>query len=253
MIPSKTDFANNLLALKKILFPGSCSLCREGLSATQQILCSNCIDNLPYVVNFCVKCAEPLLSMGICPTCQKRPPNFRLCLTLCDYSYPIPEAINHIKTNPFALETKQLSVLFANQLPAAYANLEMPDIIIPMPSHPIRILSRGFNQSNLIAQFLSNKLKGTIVLNNICLRKHLGKPQRSHTRRQRMKILNSTFESKKHPDIKGKSLALVDDVVTTGSTAKAATASLLKAGAKSVDLWCIAKTSWHNHSSSIKM
>jgi predicted amidophosphoribosyltransferase len=45
----------------------------------------------------------------------------------------------------------------------------------------------------------------------------------------------------------------VDDVVTTGSTASAATASLLNAGAKSVDLWCIAKTSWQNQSGSIKI
>ena len=66
-----------------------------------------------------------------------------------------------------------------------------------------------------------------------------------------MKILNSTFQTKQQP-FRGNP-ALVDDVATTGSTARAATASLLMAGAKSVDLWCIAKTSWHNHSSSIKM
>lgn len=63
-----------------------------------------------------------------------------------------------------------------------------------------------------------------------------------------MKILASSFGVKKQSEIRGKSLVLVDDVVTTGSTA-----SLLEAGAKSVDLWCIAKTSWHNYSSSIKM
>jgi predicted amidophosphoribosyltransferase len=68
-----------------------------------------------------------------------------------------------------------------------------------------------------------------------------------------MKLLATTFKINNQFEIKDKSIALVDDVITTGSTAKAATASLLKAGAKSVDLWCIAKTSWHNHSSSIKM
>ena len=253
MKTSKTDFAKHLLALKKTLFPGSCSFCRENLYATQQILCSNCIKNLPYAVSFCVECAEPLPSMGICPICQKKPPNYRRCLTLCNYSYPIPEIIHHIKTHPFALGTNQLSVLLAKHISAAYARMEIPKIIIPMPSHPLKILSRGFNPSDLIAQILSNKLSGTLVLKNVCFRKHLGKPQRNKTRRQRMKILNSTFQTKQHSAIQGKSLALVDDVATTGSTARAATASLLMAGAKSVDLWCIAKTSWHNHSSSIKM
>ena len=45
--------------------------------------------------------------------------------------------------------------------------------------------------------------------------------------------------------ISGQTVALVDDVITTGATAKAATLSLLEAGAKSVDIWCIARTGWH--------
>ena len=46
-------------------------------------------------------------------------------------------------------------------------------------------------------------------------------------------------------NIQGQAVALVDDVMTTGATAKAATLSLLEAGAKSVDIWCIARTGWH--------
>jgi ComF family protein len=122
-----------------------------------------------------------------------------------------------------------------------------------MPIHPLKILTRGFNQSESIAYFLSTKLTKAVLLTHICRRKQLGKPQQLRTRQQRIKLLASTFDTKNQYEIKGKAIALVDDVITTGSTAKAATASLLKAGAKSVDLWCIAKTSWHNHSSSIKM
>ena len=84
------------------------------------------------------------------------------------------------------------------------------------------------------------------VKNNIFFRRHFGKAQRLGTRMQRLKILPTTFRVYNHSSIKGKPIALVDDVVTTGSTARAATDSLLKAGAKSVDLWCIAKTSWQN-------
>ncbi len=46
-------------------------------------------------------------------------------------------------------------------------------------------------------------------------------------------------------NIQGQAVALVDDVMTTGATAKAASLSLLEAGAKSVDIWCIARTGWH--------
>jgi len=250
---SKMALASKLAALQQVLFPGSCSLCREKLKPKQQTFCTNCISDLPYISHYCLRCAEPLPCVGICPECQKNPPNFRQCLTLCDYRYPISSAINRIKKNPHAPETKQLSLLLADHLKGAYSRLEMPEIIIPVPSHPLKMASRGFNQSYLIAQFLSTKLTNTLLRNDICIRKRLGKPQRLQTRQQRLKLLSATFSTHNKSEIQGKSLALVDDVVTTGSTAKAATASLLQAGAKSVDLWCIAKTSWHNRSSSIKI
>ena len=253
MITSKMDFAKNFLALKKLLFPGTCSLCLEQLDASQQTLCSNCIKKLPYVDNFCLRCAEPLPCIGICPACQKKPPNFRRCFTLCDYSYPVSSAIQQIKNNPYAAVTKQLSLLFAEHLLADYKQKQIPQIIIPVPIHPLKILTRGFNQTETIASFISTRLGKSELLTHIFSRKYLGKAQQMQTRQQRMKLLATTFKINNQFEIKGKSIALVDDVITTGSTAKAATASLLKAGAKSVDLWCIAKTSWHNHSSSIKM
>ena len=247
------DLAKKLKAIVQTIFPRSCSLCREALEAHQQTLCSGCTNDLRYNNNFCLKCAEPLVSVGLCPACQKKPPNYRRCLTLCDYSYPISTAIRCIKKNPFTPETKQLSLLFAGKLQNAYTTEDLPKIFIPMPIHPLKMLTRGFNQSQLIAYFLSSKIPKTQVLNTICRRRYFGKSHKLSNRQQRLKLSPMTF-SIDHPSvIQGKSLALIDDVVTTGSTATAATTSLLNAGAKSVDLWCIAKTSWHNDSSSIKI
>lgn len=252
-MPSKMDLAGKLLALQQALFPRSCSLCREALKPKQQIMCSSCIDDLPYNSSFCLRCSEPLVSTGICPACQKNPPNFRRCITLCDYRYPIFSAVGRIKKNPFAPEIKQLSILFAKRIQTHYQTQELPKIFIPMPIHPLKMLYRGFNQSLVITQFMSGKLAGTEVKNSICIRKNFAKSQRFMSRKQRLKILATSFRINHRDEIQGKSLALIDDVVTTGSTANAATESLLNAGAKSVDLWCIAKTSWHNGSGSIKM
>ena len=246
------ELAEKLLALQQTLFPRSCSLCREVLSPRQHSLCSDCIYDLPYNINSCPLCAEPLASKGICPACQKHPPNFRYCHTLCDYNYPISSVVKGIKKNPYTLEIKQLSLLFADLIQTHYASEDLPQILIPMPIHPLKILYRGFNQSLIIAQFLSSKLAKTEV-KNIGSRKTISKPQRFRTREQRLKILPANFIIHQQEEIQGKSLALVDDVVTTGSTANAVTESLLNAGANSVDLWCIAKTSWHNGSSSIKI
>jgi len=243
---STASLKPTLASLQKILFPGSCSLCLEPLKPSQQAFCSYCVDNLPFILQACSHCSEPLPLSSQCPACQKKPPNFRHCITLCLYKQPISSAIIQIKKDLHAPETKQLSLLLANHLIATYKDKEMPKIIIPMPAHPLKMASRGFNQSYLIAEFICSKIQGTQLRNDICLRKRLGKAQRFKTRQQRMKILSATFCSYNSQDFKDKSLALVDDVVTTGATAKAATLCLLEAGAKSVDLWCIAKTSWHN-------
>ena len=225
-MPSKMDLAEKLLALQQALFPRSCSLCREALNPKQQIMCSGCIDDLPYNSSFCLRCSEPLVSTGICPACQK---------------------------NPFAPERKQLSILFAKRIQTHYQAQELPKIFIPMPIHTLKMLYRGFNQSLIIAQFMSGKLADTEVKNSICTRKNFAKSQRFMSRKQRLKILATSFSINHRDEIQEKSLALIDDVFTTGSTANAATESVLNAGAKSVDLWCIAKTSWHNGSGSIKM
>lgn len=252
MVPSKTELAEKLLALQQTLFPRSCSLCREALCPKQHSSCSDCINDLPYNINSCLLCAEPLVSKGICPACQKHPPNFRCCHTLCDYNYPISFVIKRIKKNPYTPEIKQLSILFAERIQTHYAPEDLPKIFIPMPIHPLKMLYRGFNQSLIIAQLLSSKLAKTEV-KNIGNCKKFGKPQRFRTREQRLKIVPANFIIYQQEEIQGRSLALVDDAVTTGSTAIAITKSLLNAGAKSVDLWCIAKTSWHNGSGSIKI
>ena len=88
---------------------------------------------------------------------------------------------------------------------------------------------------------------------NVCYRTKLGKPQKSQNRAQRLKLLSDNFAVRNADLIEGKSLAIVDDIITTGATANALSKCLVQAGAKSVDLWCIAKTSWHNQSSSIKI
>ena len=253
MNPSKMDFAKKLLALQQTLFLRSCSLCREALHPRQQTLCTGCLDSLPFNTQSCLRGAEYLVSSSICPACQKKPPRFRRCYTLYQYRYPISSAINRIKIKPFAPEAKQLSWLFADRLLSNYQLDDVPKLLIPMPIHPLKLLYRGFNQSLIIAQFLSSKMAGTGVIDNICRRKKIGRPQRLGSRRQRLKIPPDIFNLSHHSPLQGMSIALIDDVITTGATANAASASLLNASAKSVNLWCIAKTSWHNGSGSIKI
>jgi ComF family protein len=244
------------IALKKLknhLLPSRCTLCLEPLVLAQDLYCLNCETGLPYIKQACVLCSEPLPYKGICPSCQKNPPYFSRCVALCDYQYPISTALKNIKQTTHAPETKILSALLAKRLKRFYRVKTLPSMVIPIPVHPLKILRRGFNQSGLIANHLCSELSLTHLHHNICYRTLVGKPQKFQNRAQRLKLLSHTFAVRNLDLIQGKSLAIVDDIITTGATANAVSKSLMQAGAKSVDLWCIAKTSWHNYPSSIKI
>ena len=238
---------------KQNLLPSRCYLCLERLMLAQHLFCPDCVKSLPFIEQSCIYCSEPLPHSGVCPSCQKKPPYFNQCVALFDYRYPISTALKNIKHNAYAAETKKLSSLLLQRIRRIYRAQLVPTIVIPIPTHPVKTFRRGFNPSGLIADFICRDLAGAELRENICYRKKLGKPQKILTRAQRLALLSNAFGIKNSKDIQGKSIAIVDDIVTTGATANAVTQCLMDAGAKSVDLWCIAKTSWHNHSSSIKI
>ena len=70
---AKAQLARQLTHFKKLLFPSSCNLCREPLAAGEPSFCSNCVDQLPYLDQQCIRCAQPLIYSSICPNCQKIP------------------------------------------------------------------------------------------------------------------------------------------------------------------------------------
>jgi len=195
----------------------------------------------------------PLINSGICPECQKRPPNFRCCIAALRYEDPVNAAVIRIKRDALAPELKQLSGLLAETIVQRYWGLTLPTVLIPMPLHWFKSLRRGFNQSQLIATTVQRALPHTSVRADLCKRLRYGRAQHLQSRHQRQRSVSNAFACRPCGDLVGAHVALVDDVVTTGATATAATHSLLQAGVKSVDLWCIARTGWHNAASSIKI
>jgi len=218
------------------------------LEPENHCLCNNCINALPWLTGQCQRCALPLLTQGnrrniLCPECQKKTPPFRHCIAAFQYQEPINKLITTIKTNPHAPELLQLSGLLATTIADRYETNKLPQIIIPLPLHWRKLTHRGFNQSYSIARSLCQKLSGIELRNDICYRRTYSPPQHLQGKHQRLRFMRNAFAV--HKRIDGQSVAIVDDVVTTKATAIAAASSLIKAGAKSVDIWCIARTGWH--------
>lgn len=132
--------------------------------------------------------------------------------------------------------------LFGNWLAgAAAALLADADLLVPVPLHPRRLLSRRFNQSAIVAAELAHR-SGTPLRTDVLLRRRNTASQVGLTRDQRRQNLQGAFHV---PDaarrrIEGRAILLVDDVITTGTTINACARVLKRAGARRVDVVAIA-------------
>ena len=191
-------------------------------------------------------------SHGTCGNCQRKPPPFRRCISAFHYQPPIDRLVKRLKRDINSPELIQLSGFLADLISASYGT-NIPLLVIPLPLHWTRLVRRGFNQSHSIAAQLQQRLSHLEVRADICQRTQRASPQRQHNKQQRLHNIVDAFEVTDPNAIAGRALALVDDVMTTGATARAAANRLIKAGAKSVAIWCIARKGWYINAGSLRI
>jgi ComF family protein len=109
--------------------------------------------------------------------------------------------------------------------------------VLPVPLHPARHGSRGFNQSAEIGRWVARRL-GRPLDPRLAVRRRDTRPQVGLAVEERRSNLAGAFAAS--PGVRGLRVALVDDVTTTGRTLQALAEALLEAGAGSVDGWCVA-------------
>ena len=109
-------------------------------------------------------------------------------------------------------------------------------------SKPLR---RGFNQCEPLGRHLTQSLPEIQLRCDICRRTGRAPPQRRQSKINRKRAVADAFNCRIPLD--QARIAILDDVVTTGSTAASMTHSLLTAGARQVDVWCIGRTGWNNY------
>ncbi len=212
-------------------FPAVCHLCSAQADGS---LCDDCIDILPRNNGpHCTVCDLPTsYDVTLCGDCLTKPPSFDRVISGWCYEPPVSGLIQRLKEQHEHFWVNTLSEQLIQRIE------ELPDLIVPTPIHWSRRITRGFNQSQLIAQTLSRRLnRPSLAL----LTKHTRTvAQKSLNRRKRLQNLKSSFACKGH--VRGKHIALVDDVVTTGATAEVLARLLKDHGASRVDIWALART-----------
>lgn len=223
----------------RLFFNQSCFLCNTR-KADIHGLCEACHADLPWLISACKQCAMPiqpdLTALPLCPRCQRKPPEFDRTYAAFSYSFPINQLIPSIKYRRRPEALGWLSRVFAELL--RHRLEQPPEVLLPVPMHPWRASLRGFNQAELIAAQLGKQLH-IPMRSNILYKRQSTLQQARLDRNSRASNLAGSFglcgAVPQH-------IAVVDDVMTTGSTAQELACVLKQAGAKQVEIWVLART-----------
>ena len=215
-----------------------CLLC--GANTHDGLCCVACDADLPRLTEeHCPICALPALAGNICGRCLKLPPQFDHTVAAFSYKFPLDKLIQALKYRERLILVNFLAEALTRRIATK------PDCIMALPLHPARLRERGFNQSLLLARRISRRL-GIPLLANACERVRNTPPQSSLPWKERDKNMRQAFACKPDADVRGKHVAVVDDVMTTGASIGELARALKQAGASEVSAWVVARTLPHD-------
>ncbi|MBT8137312.1 MAG: ComF family protein [Gammaproteobacteria bacterium] len=229
-MPDTTQFTTRL---GEWLMPPRCVVC--GGRGNNRDLCRHCAVELPWNLPCCLRCALPLATGGLCGECAVRPPLWHRAHAPLRYEFPVDSLLRQLKFQRRLAHGRVLGELLA-QWVASFDDA-LPELIVPTPLHWRRQLLRRFNQADEIARPLQRQLDVPVVA--ACSRRIATPPQRGLKAAQRRRNLRHAFAVRQ--PVRGRHVALVDDIFTTGATLAELTRVLLRAGAARVDVWTIAR------------
>jgi ComF family protein len=219
--------------------PSLCAVCR-GWGAGR--VCRPCEDRFTRRIDRCARCALPVPSaVALCGSCLAAPPRFDAAVACVDYDAPWDHLIAAFKFHA-ALD---LAPVFASALAAAAraSIAPLPDLLLPVPLGAARLRERGYNQAWELTRRVARKLRlaaeATLLLRIRETTHQLALPPEARAGNVRGAF---ALEPRRRSEVTGRSIAVVDDVMTTGSTAQEIAGVLRQAGAARVSIWVFART-----------
>ena len=224
-----------------MFFSYKCLFCCQATTSDMPI-CKWCIHWLPWNKKACNICGYPVTTkLGMCSECKVGDWAFDQSLVPFIYSHPINKLIHQFK---FAQKIKYINVLFKS-IDSRLVHLWnarlliKPDLLFPVPISINKLKTRGFNQSVIIAQRLSQLFSIAIDSESVTKTNHTVE-QKNIAKAQRLANLKDTFVVKRN--LKNLKIMIVDDIMTTGSTVHTLAKVLKQYGASYVSVFALART-----------
>jgi competence protein ComFC len=210
-------------SLLDFVYPPVCWGCHLSLASDEFVLCHRCVDALPYL-------PQPTLPSSSLSWLKLEKIFFDRSLAVYKYSALVQELVHQFKYNGITL----LAPLFGEAIASAFFRSGgQIEALVPVPLHRSRLRERGYNQSLLLAQQIGKAI-GAPVIEERLVRVKNTISQATLSRQERMANVTNAFQLKQPELFRGKSIGLVDDVFTTGSTMNECARLLKDAGATSV-------------------
>ena len=225
----------------RLFFNQNCSLCKC-YPACIDGLCEGCHADLPWTLFACSICGLSRCHPSQpCIACQKQHFAFDQTIAALEYRFPLISLLPSIKQRHSLHHLRWLAKLLATRIKDLDTTL--PDALLPVPMHTVDQLRRGYNQAAVLADELGKNTAIKVMHTALC------KVKRTHHQHdlnadQRRANLSGAFSLRgKLP----KHVAIVDDVMTTGSTLHEIASLLKQHGVERVDAWVIARTPQRDH------
>lgn len=213
-----------------ILFPRRCPVCGEIVKPAGSLICPPCFQKLSFVKSpVCKKCGKEIVSetMEYCEDCLTHRHTFEYGVALVNYNETARKSMIQIKYYNKREYLDFYGRALARRYEKAIGRMQV-DAIVPIPVHRSRRRKRGFNQSEILAEVMAEYLKLPLEA-GMLVRSKRTLPQKELSAVERLKNLSGAFRAGEIPE--GiKSVLLVDDIYTTGSTIEACARVLKCAG-----------------------
>ncbi len=219
---------------------GLCAMCGRWQS---QAVCSACVRTWRIDLPRCLRCALPwpdAARAGACPACEARQPEFDRAITALDYVPPWSGLISRFKFQRDASLRLTFVQLMAD---AIRQRPHRVDLILPVPLSAARLAERGYNQSWLLAKGLGQALQRPVT--DEALVRTRGTPRlMTLDSEERLRAIHGAFQVGPvwAGRLRGRHVALVDDVLTTGATLDEISRMLRRHGVAGLSAWVLART-----------
>jgi ComF family protein len=219
-------------------YPPQCLACRT-IVAEAASLCPACWRATPFISRpYCERLGTPFaVDLGgplISPAAMADPPVFERARAVARHDGIARDLVHRLKFN----DRQELAIGMGRMMASAAREIvQETDVVIPLPLHWTRLWQRRFNQSAALAEVLARHT-GTPLERTWLVRRKRTRRQVGLSRSERQQNLQGAFvvTDAARPLLTGRRVLLVDDVMTTGSSANAAARALLKGGATAVDV-----------------